>query len=355
MISISDSNNVPNFLPSKSGLHFGNFYPSHTSYSLITLPVVGTIISGDAGNGICGGFSYAVLDLFLARLQPPPDTDLPASGSAGFNYLIDRFLDSFGSAHNGYSQVKKLIEWIQLPDYDVTIPFHVGLGLRIIEDEWPQIKADIDSGRPSALMLAMSPKCGLGDISCIITALSHSHQVLVYGYTMDNNNLTLSIYDCNHPDSDSQTILLNISHPEHKINIMAPGIPYTIRGFFRSDYSRKNPAGFMAAFPPILKDGTLLKSLAKEVYAIYGGAKFLVPSSSVLNMLNILNKGIDIRSVLKNTLDDIPRVPVEGTLLREESSSQVYVILNGRKKRLESSSVAGQVHVLWNGALAQIP
>jgi hypothetical protein len=238
---MSESNIVPNFLPSKSGLHFGNFYPSHTSYPLITLPIVGTIISGDAGNGICGGFSYAVLDLFLAGLKPPLNTDLPTSGSAGFNYLVNRFVDSLGSAHS-YSMAIKLIDWIQMPDHDITMPFNVkGLGRRMVEDELPRIKDDIDSGRPSALMFAMVPKCRLGEIPCIIVALSQSHQVLAYGYTLDNTKLTLFIYDCNHPNSDSQTISLDISHPEHTINITAPGIPFTIRGFFRSDYRYKDP------------------------------------------------------------------------------------------------------------------
>jgi hypothetical protein len=252
---MSDSKIVPNFMPSKSGLHFGNFYPKNTIYPVVTLPFVGKIISGDAGNGICGGFSYAVLDLFLAGLQPPPDKELPAAGSVSFNYLVNRLLDSFGSAHN-YSQMRKLIEWILMPDHDIKIPLYEVkcLGRLMIEKEWLRVKADIDSGRPSAIILAAAPKCGFCDISCIISALRHSHQVLVYGYILDNNNLTLLIYDCNHPDSDSQTISLDISHLEHTINITAPGILYKIRGFFRSEYSYKNPAGFLSAFTPQIKD-----------------------------------------------------------------------------------------------------
>jgi hypothetical protein len=72
---------------------------------------------------------------------------------------------------------------------------------------------------------------------------------------LNNNNLTLLIYDCNHPDSDSQTISLEISHLEHTINITAPGIPYKIRGFFRNDYSYKDPAGFLAAFASLIESG----------------------------------------------------------------------------------------------------
>src|SRR5258707_665913 len=55
---------VPGFLPSQSGFHFSNNYPYGTPYPAVNLPIVGTIISGDAGNGLCGGFVMATLDLF---------------------------------------------------------------------------------------------------------------------------------------------------------------------------------------------------------------------------------------------------------------------------------------------------
>src|SRR6266481_3557558 len=87
---------MPGFLPSQSGFHFSNTYPHGTAYPVVTLPLVGSIISGDAGNGLCGGFVLAALDLFRhsPRLPPPANTDVdrPPSGSPIFNYIVGRLL-----------------------------------------------------------------------------------------------------------------------------------------------------------------------------------------------------------------------------------------------------------------------
>ena len=96
---------VPEFLPSQSGFHFSNDWDPGTTYPVVTLPVVGTIVSGDAGNGLCGGFVLAALDLFChtPRLLPPPNTnqDRPANGSTIFNYITGRLIDSFGDVAQG--------------------------------------------------------------------------------------------------------------------------------------------------------------------------------------------------------------------------------------------------------------
>jgi len=233
---------VPGFLPSTSGLHFFNRFPPNTKYPVINLPGVNEIKLGDASNGLCGGFVYTSLDLFLVnpRKDPPLVFDPPAEGTAQFNYLTNRLLDSFGQ-NNGYDNALKIIAWTQTPDHERIIngPLGHGLAHRMVLEEWPNIKADIDSGRPSPLMLVMEPLCGVGDIVGIVVALQRSHQVLAYAYRLDNNNLTIYIYDCNQPNSDSENISLNISKPDHSIKISSR---YTqLRGFFRSNYSSRNP------------------------------------------------------------------------------------------------------------------
>src|SRR5437764_1275720 len=107
---------VQEFLPSTSGLHFSNSYPAGTPYPIITLPVLGNIGSGDAGNGLCGGFVMTVLDLFLhaPRFAPPPDTSRPAVNSLLFNYLVDRLMDSLGRS-NGFGTGVRVVDWIQSP------------------------------------------------------------------------------------------------------------------------------------------------------------------------------------------------------------------------------------------------
>ena len=115
----------------------------------------------------------------------------------------------------------------------------------MIAGDWPAIKAHIDAGRPSPLMQVMAPKAGsFLDVHTIKAALGNSHQVLVYGYSLDNSgNLTLNLYDCNlteAPLCDQQTLKLNITHPNQRVSITSSK-GYLVRGFFRSKYRPDNP------------------------------------------------------------------------------------------------------------------
>jgi hypothetical protein len=351
------SNKVPDFLPSASGLQFSNWFPPNSEYPVITLPVVGTI-KQDANTGLCDGFAYTTLDLFLANPRIKPiDIDTPASGTPRFNYLAKREIDSFGSAP-AFENAKKLIEWIQTPSHDVTISFYGnGLAHRMVKEEWPRIKADIDSGTPSPLLLVMEPKCGPGDIPGIIAALKRCHGVLAYAYSLDDkNNLTLSIYNCNEPGVDSSTIILDISNPEHTIDITATGvsksIPFKIRGFFRPNYTFKNPESTWS-----IHDGTLLVAESGTIYVVYGGAKFGIPSLDIFNEMKF--NWADERKVSDRTLTGISNMPVDGTLLREENGA-VWVIYNGAKFHVPDPATLSRlfanmpIYQLWNGALDNI-
>jgi hypothetical protein len=250
-----ESGFVSGFLPSTGGFHFDNSFPAGSTYPVITLPVVGSVVTQDASTGLCGGFVFAALDMFLStpRLQPPGQTTAPADGSPLFDYLVQRLLDSFGPGMT-FANAAKAIEWIQTRDHDVDIPlldipmFGRGLAHRMVLDEWPAIKSDIDSGRPAPLYLVMAPQCEPLDIPAIIGALGHSHQVLAYSYTLDDtDDLTLHVYDPNDADDDNSSISLNISHPADTIPITATAIeanledPVAIRGFFRSTYDYVAP------------------------------------------------------------------------------------------------------------------
>jgi hypothetical protein len=207
---------------------------------------------------------FASLDLFLkSRLSPPTlvtgptvpspcgGTPVPADPSPIFNYLAQRLNDSYGTNPLLGNGVKDF-EWTETPNTDFNFLFIniEGLAKQVINDEWPnKIKADIDSGMPSPLALVMTPACGIGDIPGSIDALGHCHQVLAYAYDLDaSNNLTLSVYDPNDPNDNNSTISLNISNPNANLAISAPSIeshladPFAIRGFFRSQYTWKDPA-----------------------------------------------------------------------------------------------------------------
>ena len=241
---------VPDFLPSTSGFHFGNAYPDGTNYPIVTLPVVGTLISGDAGNGLCGGFVFAALDLFShkPRLVPPTQITRPAEGSDLFKYLTERLIDSFGSPPD-FDNAAKVIQWIQLPTHDVIAEVLEGAGLsrRMVDTEWPAIKADIDAGNPSPLNLVGNPGKKAGDIAGIIQNLGSCHQVLAFGYRLHSNGpLILKVYDCNDPDDDHSEIWLmpfSQATKHNTITITSNAVTailsnLTVRGLFRSVYTR---------------------------------------------------------------------------------------------------------------------
>lgn len=104
-------------------------------------------------------------------------------------------------------------------------------------------------------------------------------------------------------------------------------------------------------FPAILQDGTLLGSGPQGIFVIYGGAKFHVPN---MDIFNTLFPGGQPRELWEGALDGVPTTPVDGTLLREESSTEVFIIAGGHKTLAPTGSM-GIVHVLWDGALANVP
>ncbi len=170
-------------------------------------------------------------------------------------YQLGYGLAAFGAgaslgSQSGWANAAKIITWIQARSQHGGLPGQgPGLAYRMVMQEWPVIKADIDAGRPSPLFLVMAPQCGTGDIPGIIDALGHSHQVLAYAYQLDDSdNLTLWAYDPDDHGNDNSTITLNISDPANTITITAPGIgarvghEAVIRRLFRAQYQWASPA-----------------------------------------------------------------------------------------------------------------
>lgn len=245
-------NEVPGFLPSRNGWPFPNNLSG--TYPAVTLPVIGTIASANAGNGICGGFAFTVRDLFehRPRLAPNPAATAPAQGSPTFGFLSSRYLDSLGAP--GYANAAKTITWIQTPDHDIL--FVWGLGHHMAATEWPAVKATIDSGHLCPLYVIRGPQVAPLDIPGIIGALGHCHQVLAYRYEIDADNVTIGIYDPNDPGDDASVITLNVSSPSGNVGVAAPGLighieapQYQVRGFFAAQYAYRDPA---AAGPDVV-------------------------------------------------------------------------------------------------------
>ena len=133
------------------------------------------------------------------------------------------------------------------PDTDENIATSVGVAdgraSVVINTEWPDIRADIDSGSPSCL--------GLVTIKSLLpTDLGKCHQVLCYGYLEDGIKVTLFIYDPNQHDNNGVTISFNTqdwSNPiniVHNVDVHENGVQLPIYCLFRTHYDfHEPPAG----------------------------------------------------------------------------------------------------------------
>jgi hypothetical protein len=143
---------VPGFDPVRSGYHFANAFPAVPLYD-VYIEGFGTVPLGDASNGLCGGMAFAVRDMFENGFVPPAQTSAPGSGPL-YNEIVDRLIDSFELPFGPIDY----LYWMSpdLPDHE-TDASQAGLAPHgrawmMINEEWPQIKADLDAGRlsPSA-------------------------------------------------------------------------------------------------------------------------------------------------------------------------------------------------------------
>lgn len=227
---------VPNFTPSVNGFRFTNSFPPAPTIRL-DLGLGGTVGLGNASQGVCGGMVFAVRDYFQAARPVPDDAEPPAQGSALFAYIAGRLIDSF----NAPAGVAQYAEWMVMPSADVNLIIFTRRGTfaRTVLTTWPKVRADIDEGRPSPLGLVTVHTTDLSQIG-------KCHQVLAYGYTVDNAaTVTLSVYDPNteHDAADDVRITFDTAQP-HRVSPITHNIDIdatTLHGFFRSAYLPKTP------------------------------------------------------------------------------------------------------------------
>jgi hypothetical protein len=228
------SNQVPWFLPSTSGFRFPNAFP-RVPLRWIGIPDVIRVPIGDASNGLCGGMAFAARDYFERGTPPPPDTDPPGEGPL-FDYLVARLFDSF-DLPLGPTRYLELMNPL-LGDAE-TVWSRLGLAphgrvRRMARDEWPRIRADIDSGHP----------CPLGLVRVTSTDpldLKGNHQVLAYGYELDANRLALRLYDPNRPGRDDVTISLDMRGAAGSIPVTTHPSGTRVFSFFRVPYRPATP------------------------------------------------------------------------------------------------------------------
>jgi len=221
---------VTGFLPSTSGFHFPNAFAKAPVMRIAVGPQ--EIPVGNAANGLCGGMAYAARDLFEARVPPPPDRTPPSEGTPLFRYLVKRLFDSFDLP----SGPVKYQLWQWLPRGDVW--GLRGLSWRTIVQEGPLIRGDIDAGRLSPLGLVRTRSPSPLD-------LGRNHQVLAYGYELDEaaGLLTIRVYDPNHPDDDGVALRIRTTDPTRQVDIGYVAGEDPVYGFFRTRYTFASPEG----------------------------------------------------------------------------------------------------------------
>jgi hypothetical protein len=129
-----------------------------------------------------------------------------------------------------------------------------------------------------------------------------------------------------------------------------PDVP-TLERLYRGVPLDELWSGASDHIPVVPVDGTLLADENSAVWVIFGGAKFQVPD---LPTLNRLYPGIAAHRLWNGAPNQFTYIPVDGTLLREESSAQVYIVQGGHKSPAPAGS-PGTVGIVWTGALVQIP
>jgi hypothetical protein len=225
---------VPGFLPSRHGFRFANRWPPGPTvrFGPLDLRVLGI---GDASAGLCGGMVTTVRDLFEAGVEPPPDTEPPAAGTARFRAIVRRQVES--------------LAWLRVPlrHYDLGV-FRpdppTGLArimgrepprVVAVRDEWPRIRADLDAGRLPVLGLIRA--AGWSPWT-----MARNHQVLAHAYEEDEASIRIRVYDPNHPGRDDVELWADVDRrpgrPLRSRVRLSQSTGEPLLGFFRQPRAR---------------------------------------------------------------------------------------------------------------------
>jgi len=219
---------VGDFRPSTHGLPWANSYPVGTPVYLFETPF-GPFGVPDASRGLCGGMIYTVVDLQRAGSTSIPQT---YTEPGVFNHICRRLLQSWGLPFAWM----KYWGWQNRPNRTKSIagvPVQKGAFDLTIEEEWPKIRAKIDTAE--LVPLGLVNVTGFSPLK-----LGLNHQVLAYGYDFDDatGEATIHIYDPNYPGDDTATLKFNVNDlaKSEEIRIAHSCTGPTIRGVFATDY-----------------------------------------------------------------------------------------------------------------------
>jgi hypothetical protein len=233
---------VPGFTPRANGFHFRNAFPPNPIRQF-RLGNVATLNIGDAANGLCGGMSFVVRDLCEHHLMPPADVTPPAGGTARFDYIVNRQIDSFD---NGLVPARffKLMDparpateppWAELLGrFGIDRHSRTWVSTKV---EWPAIQRDIDGGSLATIGLVKV-------VGRDPNQLGQNHQVLAYGYDLAGTTLTIRIYDPNYPDDEDVTLTFDTADPRSAASPVWSVPNESVFCIFRAPYTKVDPVPF---------------------------------------------------------------------------------------------------------------
>jgi hypothetical protein len=216
---------VPGFLPSRDGFAFPNAWPHVAPIHVGVGPL--RVGIGDAARGLCGGMVFGVADLHTAGVATPPDAQ-PEPDSPRFRYLVRRQVQSF--------------DWLRLP-----LRLYV---LMAMPSAWrrrwtalsalPAIRREIDAGRLAMLGLVRVA-------SRNPFRLTENHQVLAWRYDDRGGEVTIGIYDPNHPGADDVELRLALEPGGRAVRSFAQSTGEPLVGLLAAPYAPADPRPFRSA------------------------------------------------------------------------------------------------------------
>jgi hypothetical protein len=209
---------ITDFTAQSDGFRFVNSFAFSREFKLPFL--AHPIDLGHLAYGLCGGMSFAALDYFNAGNPVPKQGVVPNAGTALYQYLMNRQIDSLSLP----VVPLKIIEWMLRPDPEV--------GSLTAQREFPKLRRRLDGNTPAVLALVRAQ--GIADPT-------QNHQVVARGYDFDETTkqVTIYLYDPNHPGQEP-TLTMNFARPSQGINpTQSTGEP--LRGFFVLDYDPRKP------------------------------------------------------------------------------------------------------------------
>ena len=231
------------FNAKKHGFRFVNRFDTSLDFNL---PLVGDIDVGELTVGLAGGMCFAALDFFHAGKPVPSLAKGPASGTLLYQYLSKRQIDSLSPP----SGVLKVLDWVVRSDSD--------LSRLTAGREFKKLSSRLDMGQPAVLALIRDSG---------IEGASRNHQVVASNYEFDESakQLTVEIYDPNHPGSDVQLTMAFVNQAESLGARQSTGEP--LRGIFVIDYTPEPPpeadeAKFETKAPPLEEESLI----SEEIY-----------------------------------------------------------------------------------------